>query len=175
MSPRTSRTPLSPSATPPPTISFFAAVAAMFALGTFISTSAGKRGGDSNGWGDVDESFMIVDDDSGARRRRTSNKSRPKSGYGGGSIGGNGKPSPAYLYALSLQALTVHEARAPYDLDYLIACLLQVLFLLQGGEGAGRRTKSKDGNVGVGGALFPLVRSAFPFHLSFILLMGILV
>lgn len=34
---------------------------------------------------------------------------------------------------LSTEALSVHEASATFNVDYLLACILQVLFLLQGG------------------------------------------
>jgi len=137
-SPKTSKSAIS--SAPPPTISFFAAAAAAFAVGTLLT---GKRNGESV---EADESLMVVDDEFGGRRRRGSNRPRPKSG--------SGKPSPAFLYALSVQALTVHEARAPFDLDYLIACLLQVLFLLQD---RGRKARTKDRKLGVGATLFPLV------------------
>jgi hypothetical protein len=136
--------------TPLSTISFFAAVAAAFALGSQISPLATDAG----------ESSMLVDGEPGSRKRHGSHKPRHKPTSGSG---GNEKPSPSYLYALSVQALAVHEERAPFDLDYLIACLLQVRFLLQGGEGTIRKARKKLGNTGAGGALFPLVRSGASF------------
>lgn len=42
-------------------------------------------------------------------------------------------PSPQYLWVLSRQALTLHELTATYDLDYIIALILQILFLLYDG------------------------------------------
>lgn len=44
------------------------------------------------------------------------------------------EPSHASLFALSVQSLTVHEFAFVYDLDYLIACILQVLYLLHSGR-----------------------------------------
>ena len=131
--------------TPTPSISFFAAAAAAFALGTLVSSSssppssprtAPSKGGDTQGTDhsdpdtDQDPSHMVIDGDA---RPRRSHRPRPRSGFGAD----GGKPSAAYLYALSTQALGVQEARGGgFDLDYLVACLLQATFLVvRGGNG----------------------------------------
>jgi hypothetical protein len=88
---------------------------------------------------------MVVDDDT---RHRRSHRPRPRSGFGAD----GGKPSAAYLYALSTQALGVQEARGGgFDLDYLVACLLQATFLVVRG-GNGKAT-----------GLFPLVSVSLTF------------
>lgn len=58
-------------------------------------------------------------------------------------------PTPSSLFSLSLHSLTMHELSAGYDLDYLIAMLLQVLFLLY--DNGGLR------NPSVPQILFPMV------------------
>jgi hypothetical protein len=93
--------------------------------------------------------------------------------------------SPAFLFALSMQALSVHEMGAHFDLDYLVACILQTLFLLHDGGGgketAGREISGEAENEGgeesllgikakgkaksketLGNTIFPLVRISFP-------------
>ena len=144
---------------PPPTISFFAAAAAAFALGALVSENRAQQedGEDLAGVsvGGLEE--MAVDDGPGVVRR--SSRERGK------------RLSPAYLSALSAQALSVHETSATFDLDYLVACILQVLLLLHGGLAAGVRAtgagvdgpgragkrKSRKTQTSAGGTLFPLV------------------
>ncbi|EMD31709.1 hypothetical protein CERSUDRAFT_69197 [Gelatoporia subvermispora B] len=63
-----------------------------------------------------------------------------------GALGAEGaEADPAALHALSEQALGVFEKTAPYDLDAVVAMLLQVLYLLH------------DGRTCVAQGVFPLV------------------
>ena len=93
----------------PSTASFFAATAATFALGALLGSK------------DDPDDDISVDPSRRALLRQTG-ANVPK------------RLSPAYLHALSAQALSVHEASAPIDIDYLLACILQVIFHLQGGD-----------------------------------------
>lgn len=102
------------STSPKPTLSFFAATAAAFALGALVSRDE-QRTGDS-----------------------TSN-------HPGASREGHGTPHPAVLFALSEQALDLFEKTSPYDVDSLVAMILQVLYQLH------------DGQARIGQKVFPLV------------------
>ncbi|KAH9947847.1 fungal-specific transcription factor domain-containing protein [Amylocystis lapponica] len=103
--------------TPKPTLSFFAAASAALALGALVVR--GDAGGN-----DVDSS---------------------SSAPGATAEGVDGHGSPAALLALSDQALGLFEKTALYDLDSVIAMLLQVLYHLH------------DGQMSVAQGVFPLV------------------
>ena len=112
------------SASPKPTLSFFAAAAAAFALGALIA-------------------------------RDSSEPSQPSPGAGTGESGGSHASSPAVvpnegynpvaLYALSDQALELFEKTSPYDVDSVVAMILQVLYRLH------------EDRTHVSQAVFPLV------------------
>ncbi|KAH8101686.1 hypothetical protein BXZ70DRAFT_70034 [Cristinia sonorae] len=91
---------IQPSKKRKPTLSFFAAAAAAFALGVLVSNEP------------IDDAL----------------------------------PSSASLYALSEQALGLFERTSPYDIDSLIAMLLQVLYQLH------------DGQMRIAQSVFPMVR-----------------
>lgn len=90
-----------------PTLSFFAAASAGFALGALVTKTNHNP----------ITSMMLNNYSSSA----------PTSG-------GDPTCSPWALFSLSEQALSVFEKSYNYDLDYLIAMVLQVVFLLHGGK-----------------------------------------
>ncbi|KAF9788065.1 fungal-specific transcription factor domain-containing protein [Thelephora terrestris] len=92
-----------------PSLSFFAAASVAFALGslvrrTNVSHLAFHGGGNSAS----SNAYPLVDEDPSA--------------------------SPAALFALSEQALNVFERSNNYDLDYMVAMILQVIYLLHDGR-----------------------------------------
>jgi hypothetical protein len=103
-----------------PTLSFFAAVSAAFALGAL---------GNKNG---VHPAPTIGVDDYTTPAGLTTSDSEAYS-------------SPVALLALSEQSLAVFEKSYNYDLDYLVAMILQVVFFLH------------DGKPRLAHTLFPLV------------------
>lgn len=105
---------------PKPTLSFFSAACAAFALGALVAR----------------------DDD---LRPEGGDPSTPTPGAGGGDTSG----TPAMLLALSEQALQLFEKTAAYDLDTVIAMLLQVLYMLH------------EGQMSVAQSVFPLVSARF--------------
>jgi len=84
-----------------PTLSFFAAASAAFALGSLV--------------------------------QRT-NDSRSASLEGSNPTLSNPSTSPAALIVLSEQALAIFERSDNYDLDYMVAMILQVIYLLHEGR-----------------------------------------
>ncbi|KAJ7594251.1 hypothetical protein C8J56DRAFT_431833 [Mycena floridula] len=151
-------------------IPFFAAVCAALALGTTElrdSNSYSENGRNHEG------DFMVVDPVASSSRRA---KTRAPPFPSDGAL--TPIADPAYWYALSVQALSVYEGSSSptnndggstdYDLDYLVACLLQVVFLVKGGSRSGltepttadKKIKGKASigvNGGVEGIVFPLV------------------
>ncbi|TFK53011.1 hypothetical protein OE88DRAFT_1643729 [Heliocybe sulcata] len=124
--------------TTPPTLSFFAAVAAAFALGALVWKEEEFDGLDA--LLQAREAVMDTEEDPSGRRRK-SKAPKPSA---------NGKvvpqaPDPAQLYALSKQALDVFENFHTHDLDFLVAMDLQVLFLLH------------DGVPNISSVVFPMV------------------
>ncbi|PIL29170.1 transcription factor [Ganoderma sinense ZZ0214-1] len=101
--------------TPKPTLSFFSAACSAFALGSLVSRDEGHP---------ADEA------------------SPP--GSGTGAVGETSGTS-AMLFALSEQALQLFEKTAAYDLDSVIAMILQVLYMLH------------EGGMSVAQSVFPLV------------------
>ncbi|KAI0718612.1 hypothetical protein C8T65DRAFT_570571, partial [Cerioporus squamosus] len=94
----------SSSNTPKPTLSFFSAACAAFALGALVARDDGPPGDPS--------------------------ASSPLSSSGAGDASG----TPAMLFALSEQSLQLFEKTAAYDLDSVIAMILQVLYMLYEGQ-----------------------------------------
>lgn len=90
-----------------PTLSFFAAASAGFALGALVNKTS-----------DHPVAMMLLHD----------------SGSTGPTLSSDPTCSPWALYALSEHALLVFEKTNNYDLDYVVAMILQVLFLLHGGK-----------------------------------------
>jgi hypothetical protein len=103
---------------PKPTLSFFGLTCAAFALGALM---AGDTVSESSASASVPTTGT---EDEAIRRHGT---------------------SPAALFALSEQALALFEKTCVYDLDSVVAMLLQVLFMLH------------DGQMRVGQTVFPLV------------------
>ncbi|KAH7922119.1 hypothetical protein BV22DRAFT_1017937, partial [Leucogyrophana mollusca] len=91
---------------PKPTLSFFAVVAAAFALGTLVDREAADE---------RTETPSVI-------AKKTKGISKDTASY------------PAVLYALSQQALCVFEKSNSYDLDYLAAMILHVLYVLHDGK-----------------------------------------
>jgi len=92
-----------------PTLSFFAAASAAFALGSLVqrtndSRSASLEGGNAT----LSDSYHLPDNDLNT--------------------------SPAALFVLSEQALSIFERSYNYDLDYMVATILQVIYLLHDGR-----------------------------------------
>ena len=94
------------SSSPKPTLSFFAAASAAFALGAIMARDSGESSTDPD----------VVQ-----------------------------RNSPAALFALSKQSLGLFEDTSVYDVDSVIAMLLQVLYLLH------------DGTMRIAHSVFPLV------------------
>ncbi|KAI0059970.1 hypothetical protein BV25DRAFT_1918095 [Artomyces pyxidatus] len=109
--------PVIPSAPPTPTLSFFASVAAAYALGV----QACKE----------NELANEAESSKGGSSAKTIRLEEGRSGHRNSTWQ---KTSAAGLYALSRQALAAFEMTHAYDLDYLTACILQLLFLLHDGR-----------------------------------------
>lgn len=111
-----------------PTLSFFAAVAAAFALGTLVDKEIAEeeaRLDVAHGDGGVTQ------DDSSSRpptRKKPDLLPIPNKKCKG--IAKDAMSSPAVLFALSQQALSLFEKSNPYDLDFLVAMILHVLYAL---------------------------------------------
>ena len=107
------------SSAPKPTLSFFAAAAAAFALGSLVAR-------------DEDPEPEHGD------------PSPPAAASPGDSAG-----TPAMLFSLSEQSLQLFEKTSAYDLDSVIAMILQVLYMLH------------EGQMSVAQGVFPLVSGFF--------------
>ena len=121
-----------------PTVSFFAAVAGALAVGAQAIKDRGSSGEDN---------AMVVDDttlNSPPSRRasivafsdpgkkpKTSNNTRPSQPP---SVGNKYGVHSATLFALSEQALDIFEKSGTYDLDFLIALIMQALYMLHDGK-----------------------------------------
>ena len=105
---------------PKPTLSFFAGAAAAFALGALIA-----RDGDADAEPSADPPVASP------------------------SSVGDSAGTPAMLFALSEQSLQLFEKTSAYDLDSVIAMILQVLYMLH------------EGQMSVAQGVFPLVSSPF--------------
>ncbi|KAK7683807.1 hypothetical protein QCA50_013183 [Cerrena zonata] len=100
------------SASPKPTLSFFAATAAAFALSALVSKDGNGEQHGRPGTGDSGISHPGM----------TASVSRETN------------PNPAVLFALSEQSLDLFEKTSPYDVDSLVAMILQVLYQLHDGQ-----------------------------------------
>ncbi|KAI0942812.1 hypothetical protein AcV7_002119 [Taiwanofungus camphoratus] len=117
-----------PSGSPKPTLSFFAATCAAFALGGLVA-----RANDGEGAGVAAEPS-------------SSSASHPPSAADAADVDPDSQRYlPGALYALSDQALSLFEKTSLYDLDSVIAMILQVLYHLH------------DGQMSVAQGVFPLV------------------
>jgi len=122
----------SPMPTPPrsselkPTLSFFAAVAAALALGAQVNKDNGAN----------EDNDMVVDDFSltGRPPSRKGLGRKPKSAKSSLNLDARYAKSPTMLFALSEQALDIFDKSHPYDLDYLIALIMQALYMLHDGQ-----------------------------------------
>ncbi|KIM92184.1 hypothetical protein PILCRDRAFT_114018 [Piloderma croceum F 1598] len=124
---------------PKPTLSFFAAAAGALALGA-------QANRDQNGNGIDEDNAMAVDDvvlHGGASSRSASSSSQVKKVRTTASTQSYQTPntdsrrsfaSPTMLFALSEQALDIFEKSNVYDLDYLVALIMQALYMLHGGK-----------------------------------------
>ncbi|KAH7912844.1 hypothetical protein BJ138DRAFT_1082778 [Hygrophoropsis aurantiaca] len=119
-----------------PTLSFFALVAAAFALGTMVDRETADENDlhahDINGHNDK----MTVDDSSSSGRPSTRKRMElpvvvTKKTKG---VSKDIASCPAVLYALSQQALGLFERSNCYDLDYLAAMIMHVLYVLHDGK-----------------------------------------
>jgi len=92
-----------------PTLSFFAAASAAFALGSLVQRTDDNRSASLEGDGPpLSDPYLLPDNDLST--------------------------SPAALFALSEQALAIFEKSYNYDLDYMVATILQVIYLLHDGR-----------------------------------------
>jgi len=92
-----------------PTLSFFAAASAAFALGSLVRRACGSHLTSSEGG------------------NATFSNPPPFPDHDPGT-------SPSALFALSEQALAIFEKSYNYDLDYMVATILQVIYLLHDGR-----------------------------------------
>lgn len=121
--PASSRT----SSTPKPTLSLFAAVAAAFALGTLIDREIAEEETRL----DIAHGDDVAPDDSSSRpptRKKPDLLPIPNKKCKG--VAKDAVCSPAALFALSQQALSLFEKSSPYDLDFLVTMILHVLYAL---------------------------------------------
>lgn len=113
-----------------PTVSFFAAVAGALALGA--QANKDQCGNEEDG--------MMVDGFTSpiGRPQSCRSPSVSTSGFNHTSrrpkISGPKTSHPATLFALSKQALDIFEETNPPDIDYLIALILRVLYMLHDGK-----------------------------------------
>lgn len=92
-----------------PTLSFFAAASAAFALGSLVQRTNDSRSSSfENGSVTPSNSHPTLDHDPST--------------------------SPAALLVLSEQSLAIFERSYSYDLDYMVAMILQVIYLLHDGR-----------------------------------------
>ena len=168
---------------PKPTLSFFSAACAAFALGALVSrddnpgAGPGPENGNGNG-GDPAAPSPPENNNGGGNGSGASGGGGVDNngGAGDGSDGGNGvgagagagtgagdaSGTPAMLFALSEQALQLAEKTAAYDLDCVVAMVVQVLYMLH------------EGRMSVAQGVFPLVSGGFwgfgssPFPLTFL-------
>lgn len=115
------------SPTPKPTLSFFAAVAAAFALGTLVDREIAEEEVRL----DVVHGDGVTTHDASSRpstRKKSDQGSVPSKKCKG--VAKDAVSSPAVLFALSQQALSLFEKSSPYDLDFLVTMILHVLYAL---------------------------------------------
>jgi hypothetical protein len=124
---------MSTASDPPPTLSLYASAAAAFALsGLVLNSSPGEYS-----QGDVDRKAFLTGIDLYSRRIPPTSQSTLVTLEGK-------ETTPSQLLRLSEHALRMFEnAGMVYDLDYLGACILQVLCGLYGGTTTGDGKKGK--------------------------------
>ncbi|KAA1471933.1 hypothetical protein DENSPDRAFT_777559 [Dentipellis sp. KUC8613] len=108
--------PSTPAPKSPPTLTFFASVAAAFALGVLICKENEA----------ASDAEQARNGGAKAARMDESAPSQRSSAWH--------KCSPTGLHMLSMQALATNEFTNMYDTDYLIASIMQILFLLHDGK-----------------------------------------
>lgn len=127
-----SATPVSASKGPSParpTLSFFAAVAAAFALGTLVDREVANEEARIHAVAQTEG--VAVDGPSTSRpasRRRA--EVLPAQAKKGKNAQKDAASSPSVLLALSQQALALFEKTNPYDLDFLVTMIIHVLYML---------------------------------------------
>lgn len=145
-------------------VPFFATICAALALGSFIADRCEQN---------VDP---MPDEQSTGRKGRTRKLPSSHSSANTASIPSVHSytpPGPLYWYSLSVQALSVYEGSTvarvtggasalDYDLDYLTACLLQVIFLLKCDYPMVAEECRDPSQKGVEGVIFPLVSTDIP-------------
>lgn len=113
--------------TPKPTLSLFAAVAAAFALGTLVDREIAEEEARL----DIAHSDSVTPDDSSSRPpTRKKPDLLPTQNKKCKGVTKDAVCSPAALFALSQQALSLFEKSSPYDLDFLATMILHVLYAL---------------------------------------------
>ncbi|KAG6336657.1 hypothetical protein ID866_2438 [Astraeus odoratus] len=114
-----------------PTVSFFAAVAAAFALGTLIDREVTNEEARIIAAAQSEGTSLDSSSPSCSRpvsRRRA--EAPPLQGKKSKGIQKDAVSTPSVLLALSQQALSLFEKSNPYDLDYLVTMILHVLYAL---------------------------------------------
>ena len=115
-----------------PTVSFFAAVAGALALGAQACKDSGTEDLDN-----ITGDNAAVNGRSSGRRSPsvTSNGPGKRSKTSGGSKQSHiPSASSTALFALSKQALDIFDETSPPDMDYLIAIILRILYMLHDGK-----------------------------------------
>lgn len=113
--------------TPKPTLSLFAAVAAAFALGTLVDREIAEEEARL----DIAHGDSVTPDDSSSRPpTRKKPDLLPTQNKKCKGVAKDAVCSPAALFALSQQALSLFEKSSPYDLDFLATMILHVLYAL---------------------------------------------
>lgn len=128
-----STTPFTPTKAIKPTISFFAAVAAAFALGTLVDREVVDE--EARILAAAEMEGIVIDDPSTSRpssRRR--HEASLVQGKKTKAVQKETASSPSVLLALSQQALSLSEKSSPYDLDFLVTMILHVLYALYDGK-----------------------------------------
>ena len=162
---------------PKPTLSFFAAACAAFALGALVSRDdnpgpgpGSGSGGDpaapspsDNSSGNNPNDGGVNNDNNGGAGDGSDGAPGTGAGAGAGAGAGDASGTPAMLFALSEQALQLAEKTAAYDLDCVVAMIVQVLYMLH------------EGRMSVAQGVFPLVSGGFAGWGFGVLVCGVLV
>jgi len=125
-----STTPFSPPKATKPSISFFATVAAAFALGTLVEREVADE--EARILAAAQGEGIVTDDASTSRASST--RRHEALGKKNKAVQKETASSPSVLLALSQQALSLSEKSSPYDLDFLVAMILHVLYALHDGK-----------------------------------------
>jgi hypothetical protein len=114
---------------PTPSLSFFAAVCAAHALGVSVIKENESYGADER---EAHARKAARTDDASSSPTATTSSASASAGRVSKPLWA--KVSASALFALSQQALDAHEHGHAYDTDYVLACILQTLFLLYDGK-----------------------------------------